>query len=150
VFEACGNISIRARISRPGAKSSTLSVLSNAALIWNTVHMAEIVKALEKSTGEAVNREDLALAHAHVIQSGTYLRALDAGGRRLEQISHACRWAPTMSEFELTLLRARRALRRSNAETAASSISVSERPRPLADSTNSLPWRRMSLIELLG
>jgi len=56
-------------------KVSALGLLSNAVLVWNSVRIAEIVSALEKS-GQAAAREDLArvspLAHAHVIPSGTY------------------------------------------------------------------------------
>jgi hypothetical protein len=57
-------------------KVSALSVLSNAVLVWNTVRIGEIVRALEGTTGAAVERAELArispLAHAHVIPSGTY------------------------------------------------------------------------------
>jgi TnpA family transposase len=57
-------------------KVSALSVLSNAVLVWNTVRFAEIVEALERTTGQPIAREDLArispLAHKHVIPSGTY------------------------------------------------------------------------------
>jgi len=57
-------------------KVTSLSVLSNAVLVWNTVRIAEILHDLEKSTGKTVPSEYLArispLAHAHVIPSGTY------------------------------------------------------------------------------
>jgi TnpA family transposase len=57
-------------------KVSALSVLSNAVLVWNTVRFAEIVEALERTTGQPIAREDLArispLAYKHVIPSGTY------------------------------------------------------------------------------
>jgi hypothetical protein len=57
-------------------KMTTLSVLSNAVLVWNSVHFAEVVKGLEATTGEAVELANLArgspLASAHVIPSGTY------------------------------------------------------------------------------
>ena len=57
-------------------KVSALSVLSNAVLVWNSVRIAEIVAELERTTGQSVNRADLAhispLMHAHVIPSGTY------------------------------------------------------------------------------
>jgi TnpA family transposase len=57
-------------------KVSALSVLSNAVLVWNSVHFAEVVKGLEATTGEAVGLANLArvspLASAHVIPSGTY------------------------------------------------------------------------------
>ncbi len=56
-------------------KVSALSVLSNAVLVWNTVHMAKIVAQLE-ARGEVVAKEDLArvspLAHEHVTAFGTY------------------------------------------------------------------------------
>jgi acyl carrier protein len=51
-------------------------VLSNAALVWNSVQFVEIVDGLEATTGKAVDHADLArispLAGAHVIPSGTY------------------------------------------------------------------------------
>jgi TnpA family transposase len=57
-------------------KVSALSVLSNAALVWNTVRYAEIVQELERTSGQPIALEDLAhispLAHAHIIPSGTY------------------------------------------------------------------------------
>ena len=49
-------------------KASCLSLLSNAVLIWNTVHVARIVDQL-RAAGHEVKDEDLAraspLAHAH-------------------------------------------------------------------------------------
>lgn len=57
-------------------KVSALSVLSNAVLVWNTIHMDQIVDELETSTGTVVDRADLArispLLSSHVIPSGTY------------------------------------------------------------------------------
>jgi TnpA family transposase len=57
-------------------KVSALALLSNAALVWNTVRIGEIVASLEKSGGQLVRRADLArispLANAHIIPSGTY------------------------------------------------------------------------------
>ena len=57
-------------------KVSALSVLSNAVLVWNTVRMTDIVRALKTATGAPTDPTDLArispLAHAHVIPSGTY------------------------------------------------------------------------------
>jgi len=56
-------------------KATALSLLSNAALVWNTVRMTEIVNALE-ATGQPVAREHLArispLLHKQAIPSGTY------------------------------------------------------------------------------
>lgn len=56
-------------------KASCLSLLSNAVLVWNTVHMERIVKQL-RASGQTVSDEVLALVspllHAHVIPNGTY------------------------------------------------------------------------------
>jgi hypothetical protein len=44
--------------------------------VWNTVRIADIVRALKTASGEPVSPADIArvspLAHAHVIPSGTY------------------------------------------------------------------------------
>jgi TnpA family transposase len=57
-------------------KVSALSLLSNAVLVWNTVHFGKILAEFEGTSGHAVAPEDTArvspLAHAHVIPSGTY------------------------------------------------------------------------------
>jgi len=59
-------------------KASCLSLLSNAVLIWNTVHIARIVDQL-RAAGQEVKDEDLArvspLAHAHVIPNGSYFQS---------------------------------------------------------------------------
>ena len=59
-------------------KASCLSLLSNAVLIWNTVHIARIVDQL-RAAGQEVKEEDLArvspLAHAHVIPNGSYFQS---------------------------------------------------------------------------
>jgi hypothetical protein len=59
-------------------KASSLSLLSNAVLVWNTVHIARIVDQL-RATGHEVKDEDLArvspLAHAHVIPNGSYFQS---------------------------------------------------------------------------
>ena len=59
-------------------KASCLSLLSNAVLVWNTVHIARIVDQL-RAAGHEVRDEDLArvspLAHAHVIPSGSYFQS---------------------------------------------------------------------------
>ena len=56
-------------------KVSALSLLSNAALAWNTVQIEDLIDGLE-ARGEAVSRETLArvspLVHRHIIPSGTY------------------------------------------------------------------------------
>ena len=52
-------------------KVSALALLSNAVLVWNTVRIADIVRALKTASGEPVSPADIArvspLAHAHVI-----------------------------------------------------------------------------------
>jgi TnpA family transposase len=59
-------------------KASCLSLLSNAVLVWNTVHIARIVDQL-RAAGHAVRDEDLArvspLAHAHVVPNGSYFQS---------------------------------------------------------------------------
>ena len=59
-------------------KASCLSLLSNAVLIWNTVHISRITGQL-RAAGHLVGDEDLArvspLAHAHTIPSGTYFQS---------------------------------------------------------------------------
>jgi TnpA family transposase len=56
-------------------KASCLSLLSNAVLVWNTVHMTRIIEQL-RASGETITNEDLArvspLAFSHVIPNGTY------------------------------------------------------------------------------
>jgi TnpA family transposase len=56
-------------------KASCLSLLCNAVLVWNTVHMSRIIEQL-RATGVAVSNKDVALisplAYAHVIPNGTY------------------------------------------------------------------------------
>ena len=59
-------------------KASSLSLLSNAVLVWNTVHIASIVDQL-RAAGHEVRDGDLArvspLAHAHVIPNGSYFQS---------------------------------------------------------------------------
>jgi TnpA family transposase len=59
-------------------KASCLSLLSNAVLVWNTVHIARIVDQL-RAAGHEVRDEDLArvspLMHAHVIPNGSYFQS---------------------------------------------------------------------------
>ena len=56
-------------------KATCLSLLSNAVLVWNTVHMTRIVAQL-RAAGETITDEELArispAAFAHVIPNGTY------------------------------------------------------------------------------
>jgi TnpA family transposase len=59
-------------------KASCLSLLSNAVLVWNTVHIDRIVEQL-RATGHEVKDEELAraspLLHAHVIPNGSYFQS---------------------------------------------------------------------------
>ena len=59
-------------------KASCLSLLSNAVLVWNTVHIARIVDQL-RAAGHEVRDEHLArvspLMHAHVIANGSYFQS---------------------------------------------------------------------------
>ena len=56
-------------------KASCLSLLCNAVLVWNTVHMSRIIEQL-RATGVSITDEEVALisplAYAHVIPNGTY------------------------------------------------------------------------------
>jgi hypothetical protein len=56
-------------------KATCLSLLSNAVLVWNTVHMTRLIARL-RATGETIADEDVArispAAFAHVIPNGTY------------------------------------------------------------------------------
>lgn len=56
-------------------KASCLSLLSNAAVLWNTVHMARITRELREA-GNEITDEDLAhvwpLQHTRIIPNGTY------------------------------------------------------------------------------
>ena len=62
-------------------KASCLSLLCNAVLVWNTVHMSRIIEQL-RATGVTITDEEVALisplAYAHVIPNGTYF--FDRGG----------------------------------------------------------------------
>jgi TnpA family transposase len=59
-------------------KASCLSLLSNAVLVWNTVHIGRIVDQL-RAAGHEVKDEELArvspLTHAHVIPNGSYFQS---------------------------------------------------------------------------
>jgi hypothetical protein len=56
-------------------KATCLSLLSNAVLVWNTVHTMRIIQQL-RASGEAMTAEELArispMAFSHVIPNGTY------------------------------------------------------------------------------
>jgi hypothetical protein len=59
----------------PYNKASCLSLLSNAALVWNTMHMTRIIAQL-RAAGETITDAELArvspMAFAHIIPNGTY------------------------------------------------------------------------------
>ncbi len=56
-------------------KATCLSLLSNAALVWDTVQMSRIIEQL-RASGETITREELArispMALSHIIPNGTY------------------------------------------------------------------------------
>ena len=56
-------------------KATCLSLLSNAVLVWNTMHMTRIVEEL-RANGETIDEEELSrvspMAFSHVIPNGTY------------------------------------------------------------------------------
>ena len=57
-------------------KATCLSLLSNAVLVWNTVHMTRIIEQLRASGETSITPEELrrisSLAFSHVIPNGTY------------------------------------------------------------------------------
>jgi TnpA family transposase len=59
-------------------KASSLSLLSNAVLVWNTVHIAGIVDQL-RAAGHEIKDADLArvspLTHAHINANGSYFQS---------------------------------------------------------------------------
>ena len=59
-------------------KASSLSLLSNAVLVWNTVHIAAIVDRL-RAAGHQIKDADLArvspLIHAHINANGSYFQS---------------------------------------------------------------------------
>ena len=75
--EQPGQLPIR-RLRGGDEQGHCLSLLSNAVLVWNTVHIARIVDQL-RAAGHEVKDEDLArvspLAHAHVIPNGSYFQS---------------------------------------------------------------------------
>jgi TnpA family transposase len=56
-------------------KATCLSLLSNAALVWNTVQMSRIIEQW-RASGETITSEELArispMAFSHIIPNGTY------------------------------------------------------------------------------
>jgi len=72
-------------------KATCLSLLSNAALVWNTVQMSRIVDQL-RASGETITDEELArispLAFAHITPNGTYFSQRTAGEQRGDRNGH--------------------------------------------------------------
>jgi len=72
-------------------KATCLSLLSNAVVVWNTVHMAQIVAQL-RAQGETITDDELArispLAFAHVIPNGTYFARQTPLASREERNGH--------------------------------------------------------------
>jgi len=66
-------------------KATCLSLLSNAALVWNTVPMSRIVEQL-RASGEIITNAELArispLAFSHIIPNGTYFAQRTSGEPR--------------------------------------------------------------------
>ena len=56
-------------------KATCLSLLSNAVMVWNTMHMTRIIAQL-RASGEIITEEECArispFASAHIIPNGTY------------------------------------------------------------------------------
>jgi hypothetical protein len=56
-------------------KASCLSLLSNAALVWNTMHMTRLIAQL-RAAGETITDDELArvspMAFAHIMPNGPY------------------------------------------------------------------------------
>lgn len=63
-------------------KATCLSLLSNAALVWNTVQMSRIIEQL-RASGETITSEELArispMAFSHIIPNGTYFAQQTSG-----------------------------------------------------------------------
>ncbi len=72
-------------------KATCLSLLSNAALVWNTVQMSRIVDQL-RANGETITDEELArispLAFSHIIPNGTYFSRRTAGEQSGDRNGH--------------------------------------------------------------
>ena len=72
-------------------KATCLSLLSNAALVWNTVQMARIIEQL-RASGETITHAELAagftLASPHIIPNGTYFSQRPTGEQSRERNGH--------------------------------------------------------------
>jgi TnpA family transposase len=72
-------------------KATCLSLLSNAALVWNTVQMSRIIEQWQAS-GETVTRDELArispMAFSHIIPNGTYFAQRTSGDHEGQSNRH--------------------------------------------------------------
>jgi len=72
-------------------KATCLSLLSNAALVWNTVQMSRTVDQL-RASGETITDEELArispLAFSHIIPNGTYCSRYTPGEHSRDSNGH--------------------------------------------------------------
>ena len=72
-------------------KATCLSLLSNAALVWNTVQMSRTVDQL-RASGETITDEELArispLAFSHIIPNGTYFSRYTPGEHSRDSNGH--------------------------------------------------------------
>jgi Tn3 transposase DDE domain len=81
---------------RPVSNVESLSLLSNAVVVWNTVHMMRLITQL-RASGEMITEEELArispMAFAHVIPNGTHFTRRPS----LEQASDPLEPLPPLS-----------------------------------------------------
>ena len=72
-------------------KATCLSLLSNAALVWNTVQMSWIIEQW-RASGETITREELArispMAFSHIIPNGTYFAQRTSGNHEGKSNGH--------------------------------------------------------------
>jgi TnpA family transposase len=73
-------------------KATCLSLLSNAALVWNTVQMSRTVDQL-RASGETITSEELArispMAFSHIIPNGTYFAQGTSGRHEGKSNGHS-------------------------------------------------------------
>jgi TnpA family transposase len=73
-------------------KATCLSLLSNAALVWNTVQMSRIIEQW-RGSGETITSEELArispMAFSHIIPNGTYFTQGTSGKQEGKSNGHS-------------------------------------------------------------
>jgi hypothetical protein len=84
-------------------KATCLSLLSNAALVWNTVQMSRII-AQRRASGETITNAELArvslLAFSHIIPNGTYFSQRPTGEQSGASNGHRNSvWAEQVSDM---------------------------------------------------